>query len=420
MEKDLKTKHGNLSLPAFFPTVGWPGGRGEYDFLFKNLKYFCEKINHYHFLYNFSSFAFGFTIPRRDFNVHYDKFKDGDIRDTLVKHGCISSDIAKKLIILLDIGGNRIFNKIVFDNLPILSITSYQKYLDAYKNFIITGNPDIFVNFDIGPSYTAKDDISRKGVQIWNSIPPRDKHKINRSLLEISINYKNKDDLLMVPINAANPTIFESSLDYLYSNYAKKVDIIGIAGIATSSRSLIKNVLTIFNNYRRKNKWDVLAHGLGLGGWQNIPLLVEYEINTCDVATPWRRACTDRVSSPYFPLFDENLDFTDMPEAFNYSQLYDTVYTRIKCNCPFCKELPLSEIQNRCKKADKKYIKKILHDEDFREMRIRVFFHNVFQHIALLNKVYQYKVKYGKGFMKIFLRDMPKGRTQTKLSKLAL
>ena len=303
MEKTLDTKHGLISLPTFFPTVGWPGGRGEYDFLFKNLDYFCTKIQHYNFLFNFSSFIFGFTIPQSDFHSQYESFKNRDMRDILVDNTNISSRVAEKLIILLDIGGNRIFNKIVADKLPPVDICSYKKYLDAYEQFIKTGNPDIFVNFDIGPSYTTKDEISKQGIRIWNKLSEKERYQINQELLKISINYKN-DSLLMVPINAINPLALKKSLEYLFKNYSKKVDILGLGGIANCPVEAIKQSLQVIDNFKNENKWDILCHGLGLGGWQNIPLLVKYGVYSCDVASPWRRACTDAISHPYLPLFD--------------------------------------------------------------------------------------------------------------------
>ena len=59
----ITTKHGDIESPNFFPIIGWPAGRGEYDRLFQSLDYFQKKLNHSHFLFNFSSFAFGFVIP---------------------------------------------------------------------------------------------------------------------------------------------------------------------------------------------------------------------------------------------------------------------------------------------------------------------------------------------------------------------
>jgi hypothetical protein len=420
MTKELKTKHSVMALPSFYPTVGWPGGRGEYDFLFKNLEYFCKKIGHYNFLLNFSSFIFGFTIPANDFNSQYIHFKNKDLRNILIENTSISPAIAQSLIILLDIGGNRIFNKIIRDNLPPTSVGSYKKYLDAYKDFIKNGNPDIFVNFDIGPSYTTRDAISKKGIKIWNLLTIAQKHRINHELLNISINFKKKDNLIMVPVNAAHPDILKKSLDYLFYNYAEEVEIVGLAGIANCPLETIKKALQIFSSYKKDKEWDVLSHGLGLGGWQNIPLLIKYEIDSCDVGSPWRRACTDAISHPYLPLLDCDLNFTDISESFSHSELYNKIYSIIKCTCPFCNDVPLSEVRKRCKEADKHYTNRKLHDKNFREMRIRVFFHNVFQHIALLKKLSDYKDRFSDEFMDKFLQDMPEGKTKDIFSKMRI
>jgi len=419
MEKELKTKHGTIALPSFFPTVGWPGGRGEYDFFFKNLEYFCRKINHYHFLFNFSSFIFGFTIPPSDFNRHYENFRNKNLRDILTENTGVSPFIAKSLIILLDVGGNRIFNKIINDNLSPIIIKSYEKYYNAYKDFIKRGNPDIFVGFDIGPSYTTKDEISKRGIKIWNSLSLEEKYKINHELLEISVTFKNKKDLIMVPVNASHPFVLKNSLDYLFNYHREKIEMVGLAGIANYPLKIIIQVLKIFNEYKKEKEWNVLSHGLGLGGWRNIPLLIKYEIDSCDVASPWRRACTDAISRPYLPLFDHNLNFTNISNAFAHSELYDDIYSKVRCNCPFCNDIPLKEIQQRCRKADKNITGKKLHDEDFREMRIRIFFHNVFQHIALLKKLYQYKTNFGNKFMIEFLKDMPEGKTKRIFSRIS-
>ena len=408
------------NLPLFFPTIGWPGGRGEYDYLFKNLKYFCEKINHYHFLFNFSSFIFGFTIPNKDFNSEYEKYKNKDLAEILIDNTSISKSIAKKITILLDIGGNRIFNKIVKDNLPIYKVEAYIKYLIAYRDFIKSSNVDIFVSFEIGPSYTTKDEISKKGINIWNELPIQEKQTLNNKLLDISIKFKKKNQLIMVPINAENVNLFCHHLNYLYDNYSDSIDIIGIAGIANKSPIIVGNALSAFSAFKNEKKWNVLSHGLGLGGWLNIPLIIKYDINSCDVASPWRRACTNSVSQPYFPLFDKNLNFTTITNSFSHSELYDEIYSKIKCKCPFCEDLQLDEIKKRCKNADKRIIGTTLHGEDFREMRIRVYFHNTFQHIALLKKLFQYKSKYGEYFFKRFLDDMPQGTTKKRFLNLPI
>lgn len=420
MNDSIKTKHGTIVLPAFFPTVGWPGGRGEYDNLFSNLECFCKKINHYHFLFNFSSFAFGFTIPNRDFNPQFQAFQGKDIRDILKENTNISSNIIQNIIILLDVGGNRIFNKIIYDNLGPTSIESYDKYLKAYQQFLENGKPDIFVNFDIGPSYTTKDDISKKGVSVWDSLSKEEKNDINHKLLDISIKFKNENDLLMVPLNAIDIEEIKINLEYLYSYHRDTVDIVGIAGIANKSKYTIDKALDMVSNFRETRKWNVRFHGLGLGGWENIPLLIKYGIDSCDVASPWRRACTDVISHPYLPLLDKSLNFTNIPNAFSHSELYDEVYSRIECGCPFCEDLPLKEVRERCMKADKRNTGGTLHSPDFREMRIRIYFHNVYQHIGLLKKLYSYKIEFGQEFLKKFVEDMPIGPTRRKFSSLLI
>jgi len=416
--KLLKTKHGNIQLPNFFPTIGWPGGRGEYDYLFKNLKYFCQKFNHYHFLFNFSSFIFGFTIPKHDFHPDFDAlYVNSDFRNIIADNTNATQDVTKNLIILLDIGGNRIFNKIVMENLPPISVSSYNIYLEAHKKFISHSNIDIYVAFEIGPSYTTKDAISKKGINIWNSLSEKEKYRINQNLSEIAMKYKPKDSLLMCAVNASDPNLFRQKLEHLYKNYKDKIDIIGIAGIANSSTSHIANVLKQFNEIKNSFGWNILSHGLGLGGWRNIPLLVKYDIDTCDVATPWRRACTDSISAPYLPLFDKDLSFTNISNSCQYLPLYDNIYTKLNCRCPICTDTPMQEIRRRCMKADKRKTGKQLHDDDFREMRIRIFFHNYYQHKALIDKMNIYKTKYGEKFIDKFLEDMPQGRTRNILKK---
>lgn len=416
----IQTPHGTIELPAFFPTVGWPAGRGEYDYLFSNLAYFCRKIDHYHFLFNFSSFIFGFTIPHQDFNTQFQIFREKDIREILKDNTGVSSNIINNLIILLDVGGNRIFNKIIYDNLPATSVASYEKYLKAYEQFLRTGHPDIFVSFDIGPSYTTKDEISKEGIRVWDSLSRQDRQNINRKLLEISIGFKNTNGLIMVPINAVYPEELRSNLEYLYEHHRETIDIVGIAGIANKSAYTIKQALETVSTFKEKTKWNIKTHGLGLGGWENIPLLIEYGIDSCDVASPWRRACTDVISEPYLPLLDKHLNFIAIPNSFSHEELYNDIYSEIECSCPFCEDLPLKEIKERCKKADKRYTGNTLHNTDFREMRIRVYFHNVYQHIALLKKLYLYKVEYGQGFMRRFIEDMPAGPTRSKFSRLPI
>jgi len=420
MNDCIETPHGTIALPAFFPTVGWPGGEGEYVHLFSNLEYFCRKINHYHFLFNFSSFILGWTIPPRDFNTRFESFRGKDIRKIVKDHTPISSSIVNDLIILLDIGGNRIFNKIIYDNLPATSVASYGKYLSAYEQFLRTGQPDIFVSFDIGPSYTTRNEISYKGIRVWESLSRQARHSINRDLLDISIRFKNTNALIMVPINAVYPEELRSNLEYLYEHHRETIDIVGIAGIANKSTYAIKQALETVSTFKEKTKWNIKTHGLGLGGWGNMPLLIKYGIDSCDVASPWRRACTDAISEPYFPLLDKHLNFVAMPNSFSHKELYNDIYSKIKCACPFCEDLPMKELRERCKKADKRYTGKSLHDTDFREMRIRVYFHNVYQHIALLKKLYLYKIDYGQGFMRRFIEDMPTGLTRSKFSRLLI
>ena len=97
--KTIRTKHGEIGLPNFFPTIGYPGGRGEYDYFFRNVEYFCRKFNHYHFLYNFSNFMYGFTIPKNDFNSDFQKkYINKDIRDIITDNTEAKKDICKKFI----------------------------------------------------------------------------------------------------------------------------------------------------------------------------------------------------------------------------------------------------------------------------------------------------------------------------------
>ena len=108
-------------------------------------------------------------------------------------------------------------------------------------------------------------------------------------------------------------------------------------------------------------------------------MLVKYGINTCDVATPWRRACTDAVSNMYVPLFDSELNLMQHDNAFSYYEIYDKVWNKIKCNCPFCKDIPIKELQKIYKKADKDKNGKDKHSNEYYEMRVRIFYHNVFR-----------------------------------------
>lgn len=262
----IKTKHGIINTPNFFPVIGWPAGRGEYDRLFKNLDYFAKKINHHHFLFNFGSFAFGFTIPKKDFNSHYEKFKNKDLRKSLAENTGINKIFADSLIILLDNGGNRIFNKIVLSGKDPFDSQNYKIYLDAYFDFVEKSNVDIYVSFDIGPSYTTRDEVSKKGCQIWNSASHEQRAKLNHLLLSESAKKKIKDKLMMVVISATNITSFENKLQELYSKFGDKIDYLAIGGIANKNIALSGKILKSLRQFIDKNKWNVKIHGLGMGG----------------------------------------------------------------------------------------------------------------------------------------------------------
>ncbi len=414
----IKTKHGNIQCPNFFPIIGWPAGRGEYDRLFESLKYFSDKLKHNHFLFNFSSFAFGFVIPKNDFNNIFDSFKTQDLRDSLTKFTKIDKEIAKKLIILLDIGGNRIFNKLVFDNEDISKYESYEKYLNAYFDFISTANVDIYVSFDVGPSYSTRDEISKKGVKIWTQMSQQTKNDLNKKLLDESVKRKVKNSLVMVPIGGGNIESLKSHLSYLYENYKNKIDILAIGGIANQGIEKTEKVLKIVRNFLDNKKWNVKVHGLGMGGWKNIPLLIKYRIDTCDVATPWRRSCTDSISNFYIPLFDKELNIIPNKKAFQYFDIYNAELDNIECNCPFCQDMSFKELRKIYKKADKGKNGKSQHDNEYYKMRVRVFYHNVFQHIALLNKLFEYKKKYGDNFLRKFSDELPEGKVKNYFEKL--
>lgn len=414
----IETTHGTIDCPDFFPTVGWPGGRGEYDRLFQNMDKLVDMIDHKHFLFNFSSFAFGFTIPRNDFNSQFDRMRNKDIRDILKEETSIDHSIADNLITLLDVGGNRIFNKIILDDKPPVSVESYELYLEAYREFVSSSNTDIFVNFDIGPSYSARDEISQEGVRVWNSLSNREKDSLNKQLLDLSIDIKN-NNLIMVPLSGADIISFKNKLSYVFETYGDDIDIIGFSGVAKKPSNHVNKVLKIFDDFKEENDWDVRTHGLGLGGWDNIPFLINYDIDTCDVGTPWRRACTDAISQPYIPLFDENYNIMDITNPFTLHELYEPIYDKISCECPFCKEIPLSEIKRRCYHADSRYNNHSQHREDYYQMRIRVFFHNMFQHKALIKKLHEYKIEYGTGFIIRFCRDIPDGRLKRKLINIS-
>ena len=145
---------------------------------------------------------------------------------------------------------------------------------------------------------------------------------------------------------------------------------------------------------------------------------LKYDIDTCDVATPWRRSCTDSISNFYIPLFDEKLNIIQNEKAFQYFDIYNTELDNIECNCPFCKDMHFKELRKIYKKADKGKNGKAQHDNDYYKMRVRVFYHNVFQHIALLNKLFEYKQKYGQEFLKKFSGELPKGKVKNYFEKL--
>jgi queuine/archaeosine tRNA-ribosyltransferase len=414
----IKTKHGEINCPNFFPVIGWPAGRGEYDRLFESLDYFCSKLQHNHFLFNFASFAMGFSIPKTRFNSAFDSFKNSDLRESLVEAN-VNESTAKSLVILLDVGGNRIFNKLVLDNKDVSKPESYELYINAYFDFIKKANVDIYVSFDIGPSYTAKDEISKKGVAKWNSLSPAIKCELSKRLLEESIKRKDKGSLVMVPISGCDVERFNTQLQELFSKFKDSVDYIAVGGIANRNFEHVNEVLKSLRGFLIKNKWDVKTHGLGLGGWENIPLLIKYDIDTCDVATAWRRACTDAISNMYVPLFDDKLNLTSYGDAFKCYEIYDKIWDKITCNCPFCKDTPIKEIQKIYKAADKNKIGSEHHANDYYKMRIRIFYHNVFQHIAFLKKLHSYKLKHGENFLKEFVKEVKSERLKKRLNKLA-
>ncbi|TKJ26354.1 MAG: hypothetical protein CEE42_04810 [Promethearchaeota archaeon Loki_b31] len=407
-------------MTNFYPIIGWPAGRGEYDNLFNNLSYFCNKINHYTFLFNFSSFIFGFTIPKSKpyFNNYKIKYKGKNLRDILAEYTPVDIKLAQNLKILLDVGGNRIFNKIINDNLPVNEINSYRCYFEAYFEFIKNGRPDIYVNFDIGPSYSSRNEISIKGREEWNKLSLETKENLNNELLDISIQNKHENCELMVPINAINPADFKSKLQELYNNHSNKIDYIGIAGIANQGVLKLKEILRLFSNFKEKHNWEVRGHGLGLGGWKKIFFLVFYGIESCDVATPWRRACTDRISQVYIPLLDNELNITNYSDPFKYEGLYNDRFKDFTCNCPFCNDISIAEVRSRCMEADKKLTNQNQHGTDFREMRIRVFFHNLYQHIALLRKLYTLKEESPDNFIRLFLDQLKNSESKKKIKTI--
>lgn len=151
---------------------------------------------------------------------------------------------------------------------------------------------------------------------------------------------------------------------------------------------------------------------------KNSPLIIKYGVDTCDVATPWRRACTDAISNMYVPLFNENLDFTNYENALEYHKIYEDVWEKIKCECPFCKDMSIKEIASIYKKSDKRKTNKDKHSDNYYHMRVRIFYHNLFQHIALLKKLDIYKRKHGNNFLKEFIKDVPQEKIKRKFSRL--
>ncbi|MFN7990839.1 MAG: hypothetical protein U0R44_01640 [Candidatus Micrarchaeia archaeon] len=407
---NVTTKHGEIETPNFFPIIGWPAGRGEYDRLFLSLEYFQDKISHKHFLFNFSSFAFGFKIPASEFDKSFMSYVKKDLRKSLVKKTGISKKAADSLIILLDVGGNRIFNKIVLDNKDVSNRESYKPYIDVYFDFVKEANVDIYVSFDIGPSYSTRDEISKKGVRIWNELPPAAKLELNRELLDDSIKRKVDGSLIMVPVNGSNIASFEQHLKEVFSKHQKSVDYLAVGGIANKGVKETELVLKTLRETLDKFQWKVKVHGLGLGGWRNIPLLIKYNIDSCDVATPWRRACTDAVSKAYIPLFDSELGVTQYEDAFKCYEIYDEIWDNVECGCPFCKDVPIKKIRELYKKADKDKSGKTRHGNEYYEMRVRVFYHNVFQHIAFLKKLHIYKTKFGDRFLSKFCESVKSKR----------
>lgn len=414
----IKTKHGIIKTPNFFPVIGWPAGRGEYDRLFKLLKYFSNKIDHKHFLFNFGSFAFGFTIPQKDFNTHFDKFKNKDIRNSLVENTLIDKDYSKSIIVLLDNGGNRIFNKVVASGKDPFVVENFKKYIDAYFDFVDTANVDIYVSFDIGPSYTTRDEISKQGCKIWESASNEDKAKLNDLLLMESSKRKVKGTLMMVVVSGGDIDSFRKKLIHLHSKFGKSIDYLAVGGIANQGIEFTEKILNTLREFVNKNSWNVKIHGLGMGGLKNIPLLVKYGIDTCDVATPWRRACTDAISNMYVPLFDKDLNLTSYEEALSYHNIYNPIWNKIECHCPFCEDLSIKEIVKIYRESDKRENNNNKHLDNYYNMRVRIFFHNLFQHIALLKKLNSLKKEHGDQFLEKFIEELPQNRLKKKFSTL--
>jgi hypothetical protein len=406
---NLITKHGVLNTPNFFPVIGWPAGRGEYDRLFKLLDQFVDATGHNNYLFNFSSFIFGFSIPSIKKGpidlAFFEKYKNKDLREILIQETKINSKTSKNLISLLDVGGNRIFNKIVLDNKDVLSIDSYKIYIDTYFDFIKSSNADIYVSFDIGPSYTTKDANSKKGVKIWENIPELDKTKLAKKLLDISIKRKLPNTKVMVPIGAKDLGELKKYLNYLHTNYRDQIDYLGIGGIANQGLKDLEKTLKLISDFIVENKWNVKVHGLGMGGWKKIPYLIKYNIDTCDVATAWRRACTDSPSNIYVPLFDDKGKLTNYQNALKYFDLYDKNWDNIDFKLSGS-NITLHELIKVYRKSDKANSKEKNHSEDYYDMRVLIYFHNVLQHIQLQSMLYQYKNKFGNAFIKKFADEV--------------
>ena len=52
---------------------------------------------------------------------------------------------------------------------------SFKPFYQEYFKFIKTSSPDIYVNFEIGPSYSSRDEISIKGRDFWEKLPEKTK-----------------------------------------------------------------------------------------------------------------------------------------------------------------------------------------------------------------------------------------------------
>ena len=155
-----------------------------------------------------------------------------------------------------------------------------------------------------------------------------------------------------------------------------------------------------------------------MGGLNNIPLLIKYGIDTCDVATPWRRACTDAVSNMYVPLFDKKLNILNNKDALRYFEIYDSVWNKVSCDCPFCDDFNIKKIVKTYKKSDKRNNGNNQHSDDYYNMRVRIFFHNLFQHISLLRKLDNLKKEFREDFLKEFIKQLPQENLKKKFSKL--